>query len=85
VQTGPEKKFLYLIGDEGKVSILPVRLLLIQDGQAVIEGEGLKAGLKMVIEGAQNLRPGSTVNDAPKKPAADSPDKAAKSGKQDKP
>jgi RND family efflux transporter MFP subunit len=84
VQTGPEKKFLYLIGDEGKVSVLPVRLLLIQDGQAVIEGDGLKAGLKMVVEGAQNLRPGSTVNDAPKKPATDSPDKAAKSGKQEK-
>jgi RND family efflux transporter MFP subunit len=85
VQTGPEKKFLYLIGDEGKISVLPVRLLLIQDGQAVIEGDGLKAGLKMVVEGAQNLRPGSTVNDAPKKSAADSPDKADKAGKSDKP
>jgi multidrug efflux system membrane fusion protein len=77
VQTGPEKKFLYLIGDDGKVNTLPIRLLLIQDGQAVIEGEGLKAGLKIVVEGAQNLRPGSIVTDADKKPA--------KAGKQDKP
>jgi RND family efflux transporter MFP subunit len=64
VQTGPEKKFLYVIGDEGKVGAVPVRVLLIQNGQAMIEGEGVKAGTQVVVEGAQNLRPGSKVTEA---------------------
>ncbi len=64
VQTGPEKKFLYVINDEGKVRAVPVRILLIQDGTAVVEGEGAKAGARVVVEGAQNLRPGSSVSEA---------------------
>lgn len=63
VQIGPEKKFLYVIGTEGKVSALPVSVLLIQDGRAVIEGAGVQAGIRVVVEGAQNLRPGSRVNE----------------------
>ena len=59
VQNGPEKKFIYVIGDDGKVVSKPVRVLLIQDGRAVIEG--INAGEKVVVEGAQNLRPGSVV------------------------
>jgi RND family efflux transporter MFP subunit len=69
VQTGPEKKFLYVIGDEGKVGAVPVRVLLIQNGQAMIEGEGVKAGTQVVVEGAQNLRPGSKVTEARSEPA----------------
>lgn len=64
VQTGPEKKFLYVIGAEDKVGVVPVRVLLIQDGQAVIEGEAVKVGARVVVEGAQNLRPGSVVSEA---------------------
>lgn len=66
VQTGPERKFLYVIGAEGKVSVVPVRVLLIQDGRAVIDGAD--AGTKVVVEGAQNLRPGSNVTEAKSKP-----------------
>lgn len=62
VQTGPERKFLYTIGEEGKVSAVPVRVLLVQDGLAVIEGA--EAGTRVVMEGAQNLRPGSVVREA---------------------
>jgi RND family efflux transporter MFP subunit len=62
VQTGPERKFVYLIGDEGKVSVVPVKVSLIQDGIAVIEG--IAAGSRVVLEGAQNLRPGSVVSEA---------------------
>jgi RND family efflux transporter MFP subunit len=64
VQTGPERKFLYVIDAEGKVSPAPVRVLLIQEGQAVVEGESVKEGMRVVVEGAQNLRPGGTVKDA---------------------
>jgi RND family efflux transporter MFP subunit len=64
VQTGPERKFLYVIDAEGKVIPAPVRVLLIQEGQAVVEGDSVKEGMRVVVEGAQNLRPGGTVKDA---------------------
>ena len=62
VQTGPEKKFIYVVGDDGKVAAKTVRVLLIQDGRAVIDGVNI--GEKVVVEGAQNIRPGSTVVEA---------------------
>ncbi len=62
VQTGPEKKFLYVIGEDRKVASLPVNVRLIQDGIAVIEG--IAPGARVVVEGAQNLRPGSMVDEA---------------------
>lgn len=61
VQTGPEKKFLYVIGEDRKVTALPINVLLIQDGIAVIDGAA--PGARIVLEGAQNLRPGSVVSD----------------------
>ena len=62
VQTGPEKKFVYVIGADRKVSIAPINLRLIQDARAVIEG--VAPGTRVVVEGAQNLRPGSVVTEA---------------------
>lgn len=59
MQTGPEKKFIYVIGEDRKVASLPVNVRLIQDGIAVIEG--IAPGARIVVEGAQNLRPGSVV------------------------
>ncbi|MDQ3187119.1 MAG: efflux RND transporter periplasmic adaptor subunit [Pseudomonadota bacterium] len=64
VQHGPEKKFVYVIGEDGKASPLPVEVRLIQDGFAVIEGEGMAPGIRVVMEGALNLRPGSMVTEA---------------------
>lgn len=64
VQTGPEKKFVYVIGKDGKVAAVPVNVRLVQDGLAVIEG--LEPGARAVVEGAQNLRPGSAVTEAGK-------------------
>lgn len=61
VQTGPEKKFLYVIGEDRKVASLPVHVRLIQDGIAVVEG--IAPGTRVVVEGAQNLRPGDTVTE----------------------
>lgn len=71
VQTGPERRFLYVIDAENKVGIAPVRVVLVQDGRAIIEGP--LAGTRIVVEGAQNLRPGSTVSEAkPDEPKAPS-------------
>jgi RND family efflux transporter MFP subunit len=71
VQTGPERKFVYVIGDDNKVSALPIKVLLVQEGRAVIEG--VAAGTRVVAEGAQNLRPGSVVSEAASEPAAERP------------
>jgi RND family efflux transporter MFP subunit len=61
VQTGPERKFLYVIGKDQKVISQPINVRLVQDGFAVIEGA--TPGARVVVEGAQNLRPGSMVNE----------------------
>lgn len=64
VQHGPERTFVYVIGEDGKATPLPVAVRLIQEGFAVIEGEGVTPGMRIVVEGAQNLRPGSMVTEA---------------------
>jgi RND family efflux transporter MFP subunit len=67
VQNGPEGKFLYVVGDNGQVSSIPIDVHLIQDGLAVIEGKAgaaIASGLRIVVEGSQNLRPGSLVKEA---------------------
>jgi multidrug efflux pump subunit AcrA (membrane-fusion protein) len=64
VQNGPEGKFIYAVGDDSKVNAIPVNIVLIQDGLAVIDGEGIDPGLSIVVEGAQNLRPGGLVAEA---------------------
>jgi RND family efflux transporter MFP subunit len=63
VQNGPEKKFLYVVGENSQVRSLPVNVLLIQDGLAIINGEGIMQGMRVVVEGAQNLRPGSVITE----------------------
>lgn len=64
VQHGPERKFVYVIGEDNKANPLPIDVRLIQDGFAVIEGKGVAPGLRIVVEGAQNLRPGSMAAEA---------------------
>lgn len=63
VQTGPETKFLYVVDDRNKVASVPVTVRLVQDGIAVIEGGAVTPGMRIVVEGAQNLRPGGLVTE----------------------
>ncbi|WP_081686924.1 efflux RND transporter periplasmic adaptor subunit [Chitinilyticum litopenaei] len=62
VQTGPDGRFVYLVGADKTVSAKPVTLLRLQDRLAVIEG--LAGGEKVVRDGGQNLRPGAEVQEA---------------------
>jgi RND family efflux transporter MFP subunit len=62
VQTGPENRFVYTVGEDRKVSQQPVKLAYVEEGFAVVDG--LKPGARVVIEGAQNLRPGTQVAEA---------------------
>lgn len=59
VQEGPGGRFVFLAGADGQVASKPVELLRIQDGMAVIGGLG--ADVPVVLEGGQNLRPGTRV------------------------
>jgi RND family efflux transporter MFP subunit len=62
----PKGRFVYLIEkDDDKVVMKPVKVLYEYQGNAVIEG--IDAGSRVVVEGGQNLRPGSKVREA--KPA----------------
>jgi RND family efflux transporter MFP subunit len=62
VQTGPDTRFIYVVGEDNKVSAKPVTLAYVEEGIAVVDG--LAPGARIVVEGAQNLRPGSAVAEA---------------------
>ena len=62
VQTGPESKFLYVIGKDNKVKSQTITVRLVQDGLAVVEGT--TQGARVVVEGSQNIKTGSIVVEA---------------------
>jgi hypothetical protein len=59
VQNGPDGHFVYVIDNHNQAAVKPVTLLRIQQALAVVTG--IPQGTKVVNEGANNLRPGSTV------------------------
>jgi RND family efflux transporter MFP subunit len=62
VITGPDSRFMYVVGDDNKVQYKQVTLAYVDSGLAVVDG--LEPGARVVVEGAQNLRPGSVVTEA---------------------
>jgi RND family efflux transporter MFP subunit len=62
VQTGPSGRFVFIVGEDRKVSQQPVKLGYVEEGIAVVEG--VPAGARVVTEGAQNLRAGAQVAEA---------------------
>jgi RND family efflux transporter MFP subunit len=76
VQTGPERRFVYVVGEDRKVASQPVTVEYIEETFAAVEG--VKPGARVVVEGAQNLRPGSVVAEADRS-SPDSP-KTGKGG-----
>jgi RND family efflux transporter MFP subunit len=79
VQLGPDRKYVYVVSAENKASIQPVEVLQVQNGQAAITG--VAPGTRIVLEGAQNVRPNGTVVEGTpkgaKKEAAKGDDTAA--------
>ncbi len=68
VQTGPDNRFIYVVGEDGKAQPKTVTLAYVEQGLAVVDG-GVKPGDRVVVEGAQNLRPGSAVTEAQREDA----------------
>src|SRR4051812_13024539 len=81
VQTGPENRFVYVVGNDGKVASQVVTVPYIEERFAVVAG--VQPGARVVVEGAQNLRPGSTVTEGSGAPASaeEDPAKGGKAGK----
>jgi RND family efflux transporter MFP subunit len=61
VQTGPDSRFVYVVGAERKVESRPVKVAHVGEKFSVVEG--VAPGTKVVVEGAQNLRPGTSVTE----------------------
>jgi multidrug efflux system membrane fusion protein len=62
VVTGPVERFVYVVQPDQTVKMQKVEVSAIEDGQAAVTG--LAAGARVVVEGTQNLRPGSRVSEA---------------------
>jgi RND family efflux transporter MFP subunit len=83
VQSGPENRFLYVVGEDRKVVQKNVAVPYIDEGFAVVTG--VEAGAKVVLEGAQNLRPGSLVSESAGGVGEGKREGASKQGKEGKP
>ena len=56
---GPQSRTAYVVGPDGKAQLRPVELLASAGDTAVVSG--IEAGQRVVVDGKQNLRPGSPV------------------------
>ena len=61
VVTGPVDKFIYVVQPDGTVQPQKVEVAAIENGQAAVTG--LAAGTRVVVEGSQNLRPGTLIKE----------------------
>jgi membrane fusion protein, multidrug efflux system len=64
VQHGPSGLFAYVIGNNGKVSVRPIKVSESGDANAVV-AEGLNVGDKIVVAGQSRLFDGATVDERP--------------------
>jgi RND family efflux transporter MFP subunit len=60
LDTDQGQKIVYIVGTDNKVYTRPVSLGAIHDGLREIT-EGLKAGERLIVNGLQQVRPGTTV------------------------
>ncbi|TMS56950.1 efflux RND transporter periplasmic adaptor subunit [Imbroritus primus] len=68
VLTGPDNRLVYSVDKDHKVHANKVKLVAVTPEAAVVEG--IQPGTRVVVEGAQNLRPGMTVRESPMQPAS---------------
>lgn len=61
VGTDQNRKFVFVVGADGKAEYRPVKLGQSVDGLRVVR-DGLKAGEKVVVNGLQRVRPGAPLS-----------------------
>ncbi|WP_216133130.1 efflux RND transporter periplasmic adaptor subunit [Polynucleobacter sp. es-MAR-4] len=71
----PKGRLVYVVDKDDKVQPKPIKVVYEYQGTSVING--IEAGDRIVVEGKQNLRPGSKIREAKKQTAAPAPAKAA--------
>jgi len=67
IGTDQDKKYVYVVDGDNKVSYRPVVLGGLSDGLRIVKS-GLMTGETIVVNGLQRIRPGSIVIPAPEKP-----------------
>ena len=72
IVTNTKGDHLYVVEKENKVSLKPVKVIYQYQGETVVTGVDETA--KIVVEGKQNLRPNSSIKEAPA-PAEKAPNK----------
>jgi multidrug efflux system membrane fusion protein len=68
VQRGTQGTFVWVVKDDQTVEMRPVKLGVTEGPDASVEG-GIAAGEKVVVEGAEQLRPGAKVAIQQRRPA----------------
>ena len=71
----PKGRLVYVVDKDDKVQPKPIKVVYEYQGTSVING--IESGDRVVVEGKQNLRPGSKIREAKKPTAASAPAKAA--------
>lgn len=61
VVINPRGRFIYVVGSDDKVSLKPIKVTYEYQGKAAITG--VEVGERVVIEGKQNLRPGTKIRE----------------------
>jgi multidrug efflux system membrane fusion protein len=64
VQRGPQGTFVYVVAPDQTAAVKSVKVAL-QSGELAVIGEGLDGGEQVVIEGQNQLRPGTPVSVRP--------------------
>jgi RND family efflux transporter MFP subunit len=68
VVINPRGRFVYIVGQDDKVSLRPIKVTYEYQGNAAITG--VEVGERIVLEGKQNLRPGVKIREAKVTPSA---------------
>ena len=68
VVINPRGKLVYVVDKDGKAESKPVKVVYEYQGSSIVTG--IEAGDRVVVEGKQNLRPGSKVLEAKSTPAS---------------
>jgi len=71
VVINPRGKLVYVIDKDGKAVSKPIKVVYEYQGSTVVTG--IEAGDRVVVEGKQNLRPGSKVREAKNQTPAPTP------------
>jgi multidrug efflux system membrane fusion protein len=60
IATDQNRKYVFVVGADGKAEYRPIKLGPVADGLRVVR-EGLKPGEKIVVNGLQRVRPGAPI------------------------